>query len=628
MLFLPLLLSFSKVSIEDDAPVVCVAKERTKNPNTSESNQDETNNADTKFSSDSLRKFLSLPNDSLLSSQWPVVGNYWVNIKAESAWSTTVGEKRVRVGVIDSGIKEHADLVGNLESGYDFYHHNSVTNEVTSSDHGTVVAGIIAATKDNTTGITGIAPNVSLVPLQVGEEGGGDPDAIVEAINYATSLWGTDEQISVLNYSADGYGYDLYDENGNWTKDKQILDAIKNFPGVFVWALGNDNFNRDAYRDIEEYNANNIISVGAYDENGLKWEDSDYGFCTNVFAPGSNIISTAGTNGYASGWGTSFAAPFVSATAALIYSKYPNLTAAKVKQSIVCSSKDTTINTNDGQYTVGYLRVADALSYAQNLSSSDPAYLRIGIDGKYGNSWTVSFINDNDYPVEFLCSEKTCTLQNAKNLSNLPDLGGGFTIDAKGKLTLSITENGSDKAIVGAIRQKASGGYGKRWISYTDGLIKEGSNYKSNRVQNNYQRVEYNYGDASSLGSYPSFLSMKVVGSSGWLFTITSWTIEIENRSNKKLTVEYNEKMCFEQDARSFSGLSDIKTDTVNANSTKNLTIYTNFFADYVVASIVFSFNGIDVRRVTYANGLSNNSIGTNKHSEILYLINGPVLQN
>lgn len=628
MLFLPFLLSFSKVSVEDDVPVVCVAKERTKNSNAFESDQDESKNVNAKSSSDSFMKNLSLPNDILLPNQWPIVGNYWVNIKAENAWSTTVGEKRVRVGVIDTGIKEHADLVDNLESGYDFYHHNSVTNEVTNGDHGTMVAGVIAATMNNTRGITGIAPNVSLVPLQAGDQGGVYPNAALEAINYATSLWGTDEQISVLNFSMDGYGFDLYDANGNETIFKQILDAIKNFPGVFVWALGNDNYNRDAYRDIEEYNANNIISVGAYDENGLKWEYSDYGFCTNIFAPGANIKSTAGTNEYPAGWGTSLAAPFVSATAALIYSKYPNLTAAKVKQSIVCSSKDTTINTNDGQYIVGYLRVADALSYAQNLSSSDPAYLRIGIDGKNGNSWTVSFINDNDYPVEFLWSEKTCTLQNAKNLSNLPDLGGGLTIAAKGKRTLSITENGSDKAIVGAIRQKASGGYGKRWISYTDGLIKEGSNYKSNRVQNNYQRTKYNYGDASSLGSYPGFLSMRVVGSSGWLFAITSWTIEIENHSNKKLTVEYNEKMCFEQDARSFSGLSDIKTDTVNANSTKNLTIYTNLFADYVVASIVFSFNGIDVRRVTYANGLSNNSIGTNKHSEILYLINGPVLQN
>ncbi len=630
MLFLPLLLSYSKVPIEEqkiDTSFACVANEKIKDLNVFEDECCEVENVGTESSDVTFLKALSIPNDTFINEQWPIVGDRWCNIKAQDAWNTTFGEKRIRVGVIDTGIKDHVDLIDNLKSGYDFYHHNTITNEVTNDDHGTAVAGIIAATIGNRTGIAGIAPKVTLVPLQAGDEGGVDPDATLEAIQYATSLWGTDEQISVLNFSMDGYGFDLHNENGNATKMKLILDAIKDFPGVFVWALGNDNKNRDTYRDIEEYNANNIISVGAFDENGRKWEYSDYGFCANIFAPGANIKTTKGTDGYLSAYGTSAAAPFVSATAALIYSKYPNLTAYQVKQSIFHSGSDKIIDTDNGQYQVKYLQVANALTYAQSLSSSDPAYLRIGIDSKNGNSWQVSFINDNEYPVELLFNKKTCSLSDAKKLSNLSDLAS-LNVPAKGKRTLTITENGSAKGIVGAITQKASGLYGKRWISYTDGLTQDGNNCKSNRVLNNYQRVKCNYADASSLDFYPDFLSMRVVGSSGWLFAITSWTIEIENHSNKRLTVEYNEKMCFEEDAKTFSGLNDVKKETIEANSIKNLTINTNYFADYVVASIVFSFNGLDVRRVTYANGLSNNGIGTNKHSDIIYLTNGPVLQN
>ena len=571
----------------------------------------------------------SLPDEDLINGQWPFVTSGQANIGVESAWSFTTGYKKVRVGIIDSGIKGHVDLIKNLESGYDFAHNNETTNELTNNDHGTCVAGVIAA-EINGKGIAGIAPNVSLVPLQCGGDNGSVDISInqaIRAVNYATSLWGTDKQISVLNFSVAGFGY-YYDENGRPSIWADLLEAIKNFPGIFVWAAGNENKNVDNIAGASNFIVDNLISVGGLYESLEKVdgpEGSSYGNCVDIFAPGANILTTCGTNGYCTTGGTSLAAPFVSATAALLYSKYPNLTARQVKKSIWDSATFQQITTDSGNFFVKYLQVGSALSRGQYYSSSDPAYLRIGIDGKNGNAWTVSFYNDNDYDVNFVWNNKMCSLQDARNLSNLADITAHY-IAARGKWTTAVEANGSATAVVGAITKK-DGSKGKRYISYADGLVKNGNVCKSNKVHNETQSVNVNYSDLTSFGSYPKCLSFEVVSGSGWPFL--NWKVNVRNNSNCSINVEYNSKMCFEEHAVSFSGLSDIKTLSLAARQTKQIDINGNYFADYIVASIVFSYGGIDVRRITYAKDLNTNrTIGTNKHKDILFLKNGPVSQN
>ena len=93
------------------------------------------------------------------------------------------------------------DFVGNREKCYD------------DNGHGTHVAGIIGAVANNGIGVTGVSPNVSLVPLQTAYDTSGSGthhiSELIEAINYATNKWGTQEQISVLNYSISGFGTSL-----------------------------------------------------------------------------------------------------------------------------------------------------------------------------------------------------------------------------------------------------------------------------------------------------------------------------------------------------------------------------------------------------------------------------------
>lgn len=116
---------------------------------------------------------------------WGLHGTNGINV--EGAWDYTTGGI-VTVGVIDSGIAEHADLEGNLmaSSGWDFFNDNDITNDDVSG-HGTHVAGTIGATGNNINGIVGVSQNVWLVPLQVANTAGTWPlDAVTAAIGYAT----------------------------------------------------------------------------------------------------------------------------------------------------------------------------------------------------------------------------------------------------------------------------------------------------------------------------------------------------------------------------------------------------------------------------------------------------------
>ena len=146
------------------------------------------------------------------------------------------------------------------------------------------MAGIIAADSNNSYGIVGIAPNITLVSLRViNIIGRYDYRDVVEAILYAEEMG-----IDVLNFSAGGIYY------------KEMEEAIKEFSGLFVCAAGNNYQNNDK---LGHYPSNlklsNLIAVGASDENDQIWKSketsggSNYGLKNvDLFAPGDNIIST------------------------------------------------------------------------------------------------------------------------------------------------------------------------------------------------------------------------------------------------------------------------------------------------------------------------------------------------
>lgn len=253
--------------------------------------------------------------------------------------------------------------------------------------HGTSVAGIIGAVGNNGIGISGVAQKVSIVPLQATYDtsnlGSYIVDDIVNAIIHARNLWNTSERISIINYSGSGFGINT-----------QILNSLVNFNGLFVWAAGNKGINLDSLPNVNNFNLDNIVSVGALDKYAERsvWKgdlypidsqsSSNFGDIVNVWAPGGkgndlnsneNCLTTNSSsfNSYSYFTGTSAAAPYISGIAALMLSKDPTLTASQLK-SIIISHSDVVNDFGEDNHTIkkanAYTILSNTNSHSHNFS--------------------------------------------------------------------------------------------------------------------------------------------------------------------------------------------------------------------------------------------------------------------
>lgn len=292
------------------------------------------------------------PNDPKFTSgyQWGLSDSYY-GIQAPAAWDITTGAKGILVGILDDGIATHPDLDANVLSGWNFEANNSDTNDTTG--HGTAVAGVVGAVSNNNTGIAGVCWDVSLVPLVTGNNDHFLVDRVASAISFAISA-----NIDILNFS-----------KGNFDPraDLQVIHtAVQNYRGLFVCAAGNENINIDSNTFYYGFSRlNNVIIVGAINNSGNRWVNSNYGNSTvHLFAPGDFIYLLNNSGGYYYDSGTSFAAPHVAGAAALIKSVYPFLTASGIKNVIL-----STVNTNGG--VSGYCSSGGRLDVQAALNSLD-----------------------------------------------------------------------------------------------------------------------------------------------------------------------------------------------------------------------------------------------------------------
>ena len=217
------------------------------------------------------------------------------------------------------------------------YGNNNVIGPVKKdADHGTHVAGIVAAQRNNGIGADGVAKNVKIMAIRAVPNGDEYDKDIALAIRYAA-----DNGAKVINMS---FG------KSNSPHQKWVSDAIKYAASkdvLIVNAAGNDAANIDQeasyptdYVGATEI-ADNFITVGALNfkyGGELVANFSNYGKeNVDVFAPGVEIYSTIPDNKYDFFEGTSMAAPGVSGVAALIRSYYPKLSAPQVKQILMNS---------------------------------------------------------------------------------------------------------------------------------------------------------------------------------------------------------------------------------------------------------------------------------------------------
>ncbi|WP_298478340.1 S8 family peptidase [uncultured Maribacter sp.] len=230
------------------------------------------------------------------------------------------------------------------DNPYDFndrgYGNGNPQNRVEDESHGTHVAGIIGAERNNGKGANGVANNVAIMSIRAVPNGDEYDKDIALGIRYAV-----DNGAKIINCS---FGKS-FSPKAEWVYDAIKYAASKDV--LIVHAAGNDgsniddashpNFPNDHGNHAGAEIANNVITVGALGErygSEMVASFSNYGANNvDVFAPGAAIYSTVPGSKYKFMGGTSMAAPAVAGVAALIRSQYPKLKAAQVKQILMQS---------------------------------------------------------------------------------------------------------------------------------------------------------------------------------------------------------------------------------------------------------------------------------------------------
>lgn len=254
-------------------------------------------------------------------------------------------------------------------------------NDVIGPDasHGTHVAGIIAANRNNKLGIKGVADNVKIMAIRAVPDGDERDKDVANAIIYAV-----DNGAQIINMSfgksysphkeavdkavkyAESKGVLLVHAAGNSSED---IDEAKNFPSRRL----NDNTESNIWLEI------GASSFGSGED--FVGSFSNFGDNTvDVFAPGVDIYSTVPGDGYSSFNGTSMAAPSTSGVAALLMSYFPDLTATQVKDIIKQSSRkfdnlqvfipgtDQIVDFSELSITGGLVNAYEAIKMAEQMS--------------------------------------------------------------------------------------------------------------------------------------------------------------------------------------------------------------------------------------------------------------------
>ncbi len=279
------------------------------------------------------------------------------------------------------------DIIGDnyADQNEKYYGNNDVDGP--DSEHGTHVAGIIAATRNNDIGMDGVANNVKIMSIRTVPNGDERDKDVANAIRYAV-----DNGASIVNMSF-GKGY-------SWN-EKVVEDAIKYAEKndvLLIHAAGNgsqdndanDNYPNDEYQGKgflffkgKKKNYKNWIEVGALSYmNGEALPASFTNYGSNnvdVFAPGVQIYATTPDNSYEFLQGTSMAAPVVAGIAAILRSYYPSLTAVQVKSIIMGSvipfsqdvilpgTKDTKVSFSKMSVSGGVVNAEKAVKLAKTV---------------------------------------------------------------------------------------------------------------------------------------------------------------------------------------------------------------------------------------------------------------------
>ncbi len=344
------------------------------------------------------------PNDPNFTLLWGLNntgqtgGTPDIDIDALEAWAITTGDNSIVVGVLDSGIDwTHPDLIDNIWQnegedtdgdgvlvqingewvmdpddmngidddgngyvddfiGWDFV--NDDNNPDDLNDHGTHVAGTIAASGNNGLGVVGVSHQVKIMPLRfLNSDGVGAVSDAVKGLNYSM-------------------GKGVYLTNNSWGSTgmseslRLAIEQAAEANQLFIAAAGNNALDNDIIPNYpSSFDLDNIIAVAAINSSDQLAGFSNYGATSvDIAAPGVAIFSTLPNNSYGGANGTSMATPHVSGAAILLWSQDLNASYTKVKEAIL-NSTDAAGTLSGVVATNGRLNVYQALLAMQECTA-------------------------------------------------------------------------------------------------------------------------------------------------------------------------------------------------------------------------------------------------------------------
>ncbi|NES14729.1 MULTISPECIES: type VII secretion-associated serine protease mycosin [Micromonospora] len=282
--------------------------------------------------------------DQVRAEQWQLD-----QLNARAAWRSSTG-RGVVVAVVDSGVDgSHPDLAGQVLPGIDLVTPGG-SDRPDPVGHGTTVAGLIAGRNDDDRGAVGLAPDAKILPVRVLDDENRYDDALIVAKGVR---WAVDNGARVINLSLGGSG------------DSPALAAALDYAFardvVVVACTGNlaTSTSRKVWYPAREPG---VIAVAGLERNGKDlWSGSITGHETTLTAPATALYG-ARPDGYWRVQGTSFAAPLVAATAALIRSRYPKMAAGDVVNRLISTAKDLGPTGRDDRFGYGLVDPVAALT--------------------------------------------------------------------------------------------------------------------------------------------------------------------------------------------------------------------------------------------------------------------------